>query len=81
MRHISTLLATVALAVMFHQPMLRGRAPVEQLGEYPTLADCYKAWDKLPKSQQSFSWCTETGDTGGIGRGTFKDRDPKKPVE
>jgi hypothetical protein len=81
MKHTSTIAATIALAVMLHQPMLRGRAPVEQLGEYDTLAKCYEAWDLLPKSQQSFTWCSETGSSGGVGTGSNKDRDPNKPVD
>jgi hypothetical protein len=81
MKHTATLLATVALAVMLHQPLLRGRAPVERLGEYDTLADCYRAWDQLPKAQQSFTWCSDTGNSGGIGTDADGKRDPKKPVE
>jgi hypothetical protein len=60
-----------ALAVtLLHQPLLRGRAPVEKLETFDTLAECYLHWDTLPKSQQSFTWCSNTGKSGGIGGGS-----------
>jgi hypothetical protein len=80
MKHTSIIAATIALAVMLHQPLLRGRLPVERLGEYDTLAKCYEAWDALPKGQQSFTWCSETGDPGGVGMGSGG-RNPNAPVE
>jgi hypothetical protein len=81
MKRTAATAVTIALTVMLHQPLLRGRMPVEQLGEYDNLAKCYEAWDALPKSQQSFTWCSESGDAGGIGKDRDFSRDPKKPVE
>ena len=64
------LMIVAALAVLLHQPLLRGRAPVENLQEFDMLSECYEHWDTLPTPQQSFTWCSETGDSGKIGAGS-----------
>jgi len=75
------LVSTITFAILFHQSLLRGRVPVEAIGEFDTLAECYAAWDELPAAAQQFSWCSDKGDAGSVGAGQGGGLDPTQPTE
>ena len=81
MNVLKTSIAVFALAVLFHQSHLRSRIPIEALGQFDTLAECYEAWDELPASAQMFSWCSDKGETGAAGTGSDGSVSPSEPVE